>query len=316
MIWNRLRYVKNPETGKRVSRMNPPEEWIVAEVPELRIVDDALWQAVKHRQGEITAQYATVIKATQSARANRLNGAHRPRYLLSGLLECGGPYAMRGQGRYGCSNHIMTGTCSNGRGICRAAMEERILAGLKDRLMAPKAAAEAMRAWAEETNRINRERRASGASDRKELAQVEKKIAAMIAVIEDGGYVRGMVDRLRELEARQDELNERLSTAPAALPDIPPNIADVYRRKVARLAEDHPEDRDAAASAIRGLIERFVLTPGEKWAEMDAVLHGDLGAILEWAGNGRENTKTDISMPEMSVSVVAGAGFEPATFRL
>ena len=87
----------------------------------------------------------------------------------------------------------------------------------------------------------------------------------MIAVIEDGGYVRGMVDRLRELEARQDELNERLSAASADLPDIHPNIADVYRRKVARLAEalDHPEDRDAAASAIRELIDRIVLTPRE-----------------------------------------------------
>ena len=103
-------------------------------------------------------------------------------------------------------------------------VEERVLAGLKDRLMAPEAAAEAMRAWAEETNRINRERHASGASDRKELAQVEKKIAAMIAVIEDGGYVRGMVDRLRELEACQDELNERLSAAPADLPDIHPTL--------------------------------------------------------------------------------------------
>ena len=46
-----------------------------------------------------------------------------------------------------------------------------------------------------------------------------------------------------------------------------------------------------------------MLTPGEKWAEMDAVLHGDLGTILEWAENGRENTKTDIPMPEMSVSL-------------
>ena len=70
---------------------------------------------------------------------------------------------MRGQDRYGCSNHIMTGTCSNGRGIRRSVIEERVLAGLKDRLMAPEAVAEAMRAWAEETNRINRERRASDA---------------------------------------------------------------------------------------------------------------------------------------------------------
>ena len=217
---------------------------------------------------------------------------------------------MRGQDRYGCSNHVVTGTCSNGRGIRRSVIEERVLSGLKDRLMAPEAAAEAMQAYAEKTNRINRERRASGAGDRKQLAAVEKKIAAMIAVIEGGGYVRGMVDRLRELEARQDELNERLSAAPADLPDI-------HRCKVARLAEalDHPEDRDAAA-AIRGLIEHIVLTPGEKWAEMDAVLRGDLGTILEWAGNGRESTKTEIPMPEMSVSVVAGAGFEPAALRL
>ena len=321
LVWNRLHYVKNPETGRRVSRINPPGDWIVREVPGLRIVDDDLWQAVKRRQGELTEQYATVIEATQSARANRLNGAHRPRHLLSGLLECGvcaGPYSMRGQDRYGCSNHIMTGACSNGRGIRRSVIEERVLTGLKDRLMAPEAAAEAMRAYAGETNRINRERRASGAGERKELAGVEKKIAAMIAVIEDGGYVRGMVDRLRELEARQDELNERLSATPADLPDIHPNIGDVYRRKVERLAEalDHAEDRDAAASAIRGLIERIVLTPGEKWAEMDAVLYGDLGTILEWAGNGSQNTKTGIPMPEMSVSVVAGVGFEPTTFRL
>ena len=311
-VWNRQRFMKNPETGKRVARINPPEDRIVAEVPELRIVDDELWQAVKDRQGEITEKYATVIEAMQAARVNRLNSAHRPRHLLSGLLQCGvcgGPYAMRGQDRYGCSNHVMSGSCANGRGIRRTVIEERVLAGLKDKLMAPEAAAEAMKAYAEETNRLNRERRASGASDRRELADIEKRIASMIAAIEEGGYVRGMSDRLRELEARQDELTERLAAVPEDIPDIHPNIAVVYRRKVERLAEalKHPEDRDAAASAIRGLIEPIVLTPGEKWAEMDAALHGDLGTILEWAGSGREKGATDTPRSGMSVSVVAGA---------
>ena len=60
----------------------------------------------------------------------------------------------------------------------------------RDRLMAPEATAEAMKAYIEETNRLNRERRASGATDHKELADMEKKIATMIAVIEDGGYQR------------------------------------------------------------------------------------------------------------------------------
>lgn len=45
LVWNRLRYIKDPTTGKRVSRINPREKWITAEVLALRIVDDALWQA-------------------------------------------------------------------------------------------------------------------------------------------------------------------------------------------------------------------------------------------------------------------------------
>ena len=312
LVWNRQRFLKNPDTGKRVARLNPPEEWIVAEVPELRILDDALWQAAKARQGEISEKYATSIAATRAAQANYLNSTHRPRYLLSGLLECGmcgGSYAKRGQDRYACSNYIMSGSCSNSRTIRRVEIEERVMAGLREKLMAPEAAAEAMQAYAEETNRLNRERRASGATDRKELADIEKKIATMLDVIEDGGYARGMMDRMRELEARQDEINERLAAAPVDIPDIHPNIAIVYRRKVERLAEAlaDPRDRDEAADAIRGLIERIVLTPGEKRGQMDAALHGDLGTILEWAGNGRGKGATDTPKSGMSVSVVAGA---------
>ena len=73
-----------------------------------------------------------------------------------------------------------------------------------------------------------------------------------------------MIDRLRELEARQEELKERLAMVAPEIPDIHPNVAGIYRRKVARLAEAlrKPEERDAAASAIRELIERIVLTPG------------------------------------------------------
>ena len=47
MVWNRLRYVKNPDTGKRVSRLNPSSEWITTDVPHLRIVPDELWSAAK-----------------------------------------------------------------------------------------------------------------------------------------------------------------------------------------------------------------------------------------------------------------------------
>ena len=49
---------------------------------------------------------------------------------------------------YACSARVMNGNCSNSRTISRTALEERVLAGLRDRLMAPDVAAEAMRAYA------------------------------------------------------------------------------------------------------------------------------------------------------------------------
>ena len=54
------------------------------------------------------------------------------------------------------------------------------------------------------------------------------------------------------------------------------------------------QDHDAAA-AMRSLIDRIVLTPGRKRGEMDAVLHGDFGTILEWVGGG--NGSVDTSGP-------------------
>ena len=85
------------------------------------------------------------------------------------------------------------------------------------RLMAAEGGAEAMKAYVEETNRLNRDRRKSGATDHGACKRV--------ATIEEGGYLRGMSDRLCELEARQDEINERLAAVPVDIPDIRPNIA-------------------------------------------------------------------------------------------
>ena len=115
-------------------------------------------------------------------------------------------------------------------------------------------------------------------------------------------------DRLRELEARQDELNARFSAAPADLPDTHPNVAAICRRKLARLADalKRPDERIEAANAIRGLIERIVFTPGEKWGEVNATLHGDLATIVEWTGNGSGKGGTGTPGPGLSVSVNTG----------
>jgi DNA invertase Pin-like site-specific DNA recombinase len=50
LVWNRQRWMTNPYTGCRVSRLNDPALWVVTDVPELRIVQQRLWKAVKARQ--------------------------------------------------------------------------------------------------------------------------------------------------------------------------------------------------------------------------------------------------------------------------
>jgi len=35
IIWNRQRFIKDPETGKRISRENPREQWMTAEAKDL-----------------------------------------------------------------------------------------------------------------------------------------------------------------------------------------------------------------------------------------------------------------------------------------
>ncbi|HKF60731.1 MAG TPA: recombinase family protein, partial [Dongiaceae bacterium] len=110
LIWNRQRYVKDPQTGKRLARLNPPSAWLVTEVPELRIVDDALWQAAQVRLGEIR-ESARVVKA----RAAEFWLHRRARHLLTGLAYCGvcgSPLAATGKDYLTCAAAHRQGTCS------------------------------------------------------------------------------------------------------------------------------------------------------------------------------------------------------------
>jgi site-specific DNA recombinase len=72
--------VKNPDTGKRVSRLNATSEWLSRDVPELRIVPDDLWTAAKSRQKHARHAMKT---------AGAIGAAKRPQYLFSGLTKCG-----------------------------------------------------------------------------------------------------------------------------------------------------------------------------------------------------------------------------------
>lgn len=65
LVWNRPRRVTDPKAGWKVPRINPPEDRVVVDLPELRIVDDELWQAAKDWQEKPAEQYAAVIEGVR-----------------------------------------------------------------------------------------------------------------------------------------------------------------------------------------------------------------------------------------------------------
>ncbi len=292
LVWNRERFIKNPSTGKRVARPNPEDKWVRVEVPELRIIDDDLWARVKTRQAALAEQFEPVSRGVLAARAKRLNELRRPVHLLSGLLTCGicgGKYGVITSGRYGCLTKFHKGGCDNGRTIRISNVEQRVLTGLTENLVSPETVAAAVRAFAEQTNRQNHLRRAQVEADQRALEKIERGVKGILAAIEDGLYQPAMKARLAELERQKAEIEARLASAPADLPDLHPNIAELYRARVVRLAEtlNGPDASHEAREDIRSLIGEVVLTPGEKRGELHAVLRGDLLGILEVAGGRR-----------------------------
>jgi hypothetical protein len=225
--------VKNPRTGKRIARVNPVEKHEIIEVPELRIVDQELWQRVKDRQSEIRDT------SNQPSTGNRIAAMRRQKYLLSGLLVCGegdGSYSIVAQDYYGCRRHRASGTCSNRALIRRQVVEQRVLSGIKQQLLTPDMVREFIAEFRSEWNRLNREHEEDKVKRANELAGIKRKIAGIISAIEDGEWNPTLKQRLHDLERRRVEL-EAQSVTPTSPPNLRlhPSLADLYRRKVEQL---------------------------------------------------------------------------------
>ena len=209
--------------------MNADTHVVVREMPELRIVDDVLWEAVKTRQSGIRNS-----EGVNRAREKRFWEKRRAKHILTGLVFCGfcgGRFASVGQDYLACSAARGRGTCSNRSSIRRQHIEDLVLQALKQRLLAPELVQEFVIAFNEETNRQRREETAGRAPKERELERVKRKIAALVDAISEGLRGADLQDRLDELAQRRDTLVADLA-APAPSPvRLHPSLGDVYRRR-------------------------------------------------------------------------------------
>ena len=324
LVWNRQRFIKDPATGKRQARPNPPEAWVIEEVQHLRIIDDALWQRVKRRQGAIRDDILTARDDSPS-NAPKVEAGRRARYLFSGLLECGccgAGYIMISDSRYGCSANRNRGTCDNRKSIKRIDVEDRVLGGLRHQLMAPDLVAEFIAEFQREVQKERIEAMGARGEVERRLIKVRKDIDSIITAITEGMFHPSMKAKMDVLEADKADLETRLRDIPEAAPVvIHPGLADIYARKVANLAEALNDEgsKAEAADILRGLIDKIILQPDPVAPGGHAIeLYGELGAILSLCDNGMgTNAKARSGATGIrQVTMVAGTGFEPVTFRL
>ena len=309
LVWNRQRFVKDPERNRRRARANPREDWVIENVPEMRIVSDALWARVKARQSALR-------HCVTDENAVRPERARRPRYLFSGLLACdacGGGYTLVGARHYGCANARNRGTCGNRLTIRRDVLEETVLGGLQHHLLQPERIEAFVTAYHEEYDRLRGDRANEHASAQAELLKVDRQIHNMVEAVKAGLFAPAMKDAMAALEARKAQLLET-TRDPDDVPLMPhPGLADVYRRKVATLTEGLNKDgmRAEATEALRSMIQAIRLVPQD--GELELELVGEIAGIL---GVSNENRPRPEGAGAGKVTLVAGAGFEPAAFRL
>jgi site-specific DNA recombinase len=135
-------------------------------------------------------------------------------------------------------------------------------------------------------------------------------------------YHPSMKAKMDTLEAERARLEAALLASPEPEPvALHPGLAGIYARKVSDLAEalDEEGTRAEAADLLRGLIEKVVLHPDPDAPHGHRIEpFGELAAILSLCSGGlATHAKARTGGAGLrQVTVVAGAGFEPAAFRL
>ena len=178
--------------------------------------------------------------------------------------------------------------------------------------MEPELVKEFIAEYHRELNRLNADAEQQTVRGRGELRKIEREIDRLVQAIKDGVQANRVKEEVETLEARRKVLECELQRAPEPAPRLHPNLAELYRQKVANLRDalNDTGTRTDAANIIRDLVEEIRLHPDKDVLKIELV--GDLARILSFANeNPRRKGPSGVQ-----VTLVAGVGFEPTTFRL
>lgn len=283
LVWNKVRMVKDPDTGRRVSRPNPKDDWQSVDVPELAIVDRMLFEQAQARKRE---------RSTDKPHYHR-----RPRHMLSGLLRCGSCGAgmstngkdKSGRIRIRCSAATESGSCPDPKTFYLDTVEAAVLAGLRAELKSPKVIAEYVKTYHEERKRLAIEADAKRSRLERRADQLKREVDRLVDHLAKGiGDPHVLGPKSTKLHYQREEILAELVKAPPAVEVVTlhPGILRRYEQQLESLQSALTEgvrsgDRECA-EAIRELVETVTIhrdssSPGAVEIEVAGRLNAVLG---------------------------------------
>ena len=304
VVWNRRQMKKQPGTSKRVARMRTAEDRILHEEPLLRIISDELWQRVKDRQAKQAHELGTrVIGGLRKHKP----GAGRPaKYLLSGLLkcaECHAGFILSNGTRYQCASHVNGGNdaCKVSISVTRERAERQIRGCVRTHLSHPDILAQ--------MEKLYSGAQAPAVDCSARLATLDQQERNLTAAIKDGGDIPALLAALKDVQTER----AKLRAAQDAFRVRPvPRSAESLERRIERLLQQLDSSDEGARAVMQQVFPDSIwLQPSGCGKYLIAVLNAEgLGLLLyDWQAEALEMFRVENSM-------VAGAGFEPATFGL
>ncbi|EUB97227.1 Resolvase domain-containing protein [Rhizobium sp. CF080] len=301
-VWNRVRMVKDPATGRRVSRENDVNEYEYSEAPHLRVVSDEIYEAARARK-----------EAVGGPRGKYMPRAKR---MLTGLLRCascGGALTTTSTDKSGprimCSRYRESGDCANSGRYYLQKIEDDVVDRLRSIFSDTKYIDGFLTEYEAHSRRKAAEWRGTRATLETALTDVQDRITAIVdqisrGLIEDDDVaaimpkLRKERDRIKAELATTEPTTNVLYLKPLAIDRfryVIQNLTELLQNKLGELPHE-------AGTMIREIVTSITVHPRRPGADYKYEIRGKLSSI---AG------------PELSaVEVVAGGRIELPTSGL
>ena len=147
------------------------------------------------------------------------------------------------------------------------------------------------------------------------INKLRAAIGKLIDAIKADVPEEALRDEMQTMENQRSEIESNLEEVLVTTPRLHPNLTTIYQQKITSLIDalNSPDTITQANEAIRQLIERIRLVPEDNTLNIE--LFGELAALIS-LGIGPNDKQPLADAEGVQVTLVAGAGFEPATFRL